>query len=106
MLFTFGIISFGFVFHLQTVLDNAAREAVRVAAIDRTDEALDLARAAARDAAAGSVDLAELEIAFSRESCDGGGDIRATVSLPDHRVLGGFFGTIDITGTGTMRCNG
>lgn len=105
LLVTFGIIAFGYAWHVQTVLDNAARHAARVAAIDSTAERLDNARAEAIEAAAGSLTLTDEQFDFTPAACTRGALVTATITMPDFTLVGGF-GEITLIGTGTMRCNG
>lgn len=105
LIVTFGIIAFGYTYHVQTVIDNAARQAARVAALDDSANRLSNARAAAINAASGSVGLDDDQIAFEPSTCAVDQNVRATVTIEDFTLIGGF-GTITLTGTGTMRCNG
>ena len=103
---TLGIIAFGHAFHVQTVLDNAARDGVRIFALTDGPSAEPDARDAARSAAAASVTLSDSQIAVGPAGCPGGDTARVTITLEDFELLSGFFGTVTLTGTGSMRCNG
>lgn len=105
LLLSFGIIAFGHVFHVQTVLDNAARDAVRIAALDTSAQRLVNAKQAGVASAGTAVLLTEDEIVISPATCGPGMTVRATITLDDFPLLGGL-GTVDLTGSGTMRCNG
>ncbi len=110
LLLVVGIIGFGHAYHVQTVLGNAARDGVRVLALSREADAADRARTAAIDSASPSVTLTADQIAVTPENCDPGAGgtpatARVTITLSDFTPLGGFF-TLDLTGTGSMRCNG
>lgn len=107
VLLTFGIIAFGHAFHIQTVLDNAARDAVRIVALrDGPTFAAD-ARAIARVSVTPSIASSDpnLQIVVPA-TCPAGQNARVSVTLRNYQLLSGFFGTINLTGTGTMRCNG
>ena len=103
-----GIAEFGRAFQVQGTLSAAAREGVRLMALQNDPAA---ARTAVRNAAA-SLDPAvtDAQIAISPASCPtlnaGTTSVRLTISYP-MPYLTGFFGTgVDLTGTGVMRCNG
>ncbi|GAA3604213.1 TadE family protein [Agrococcus terreus] len=102
---TFGIIAFGYAWHVQTVLDNAARQAVRVAALDSSPQRIANARQAAIDAARPSVSLVADQIAVAPATCTVGANVTATVTVSDFALVGGF-GDVTLIGRGTMRCNG
>jgi Flp pilus assembly protein TadG len=102
---TLGIIAFGYVFHVQTVLDNAARDAVRIAALDTSSSRLAAARQAAIDSASPTIALQASQILVTPTSCTTGGNARVTITVVDMPLLGGI-GAITLTGSGTMRCNG
>lgn len=110
LLLVVGIIGFGHAYHVQTVLGNAARDGVRVLALSKDADAADRARSAAIDSAAPTVTLTADQVAVTPASCDAGAGgtpatARVTITLDDFTPLGGFF-TLDLTGTGSMRCNG
>ncbi|WP_310121302.1 pilus assembly protein [Agrococcus sp. BE272] len=105
-LLTFGIIGFGYTFHVQTTIDNAARDGVRIFALTDGSTAPADARAATRAAAAPTLALTDAQIAVGPAGCPAGETARVTVTLTDFEPLGGFFGTLTLTGTGSMRCNG
>jgi Flp pilus assembly protein TadG len=103
-----GIAEFGRAFQVQGTLSAAAREGVRLMALQNDPAA---ARAAVRTAAA-SLDpgITDAQIAISPASCPilaaGSTSVRLTIDYP-MPYLTGFFGTgLDLTGTGVMRCNG
>ncbi len=110
LMITIGIIAFGYLFHVQSVLDNAARDGVRVATLTDDDDAAASARAAARASAATTVQLEDDEITVDLSACatpaSPSNDRLAHVSieLEDFSLLG--LGTITLTGAGSMRCNG
>lgn len=103
-----GIAEFGHAFQVQGTLSAAAREGVRMMALQNDPVA---ARTAVRTAASAlAPGVTDAQIAISPASCPStnGGSIavRLTISYP-MPYLTGFFGTgLDLTGTGVMRCNG
>ena len=108
-----GIAEFGHAFQVQGTLSAAAREGVRLMALENDPVA---ARTAVR-AAAASLDPAITDAQISIDlvgstgaSCPtlnaGSTLVRLTIDYP-MPYLTGFFGTgVDLTGTGVMRCNG
>ncbi|MEG3613960.1 TadE family protein [Isoptericola haloaureus] len=104
-----GIVSFGYAYHVQTVLGNAARDGVRVLALsDGADPAAE-ARSAAISSAAPSVALTTGQISVTPAAgCDADGapeNATVDITVADVSLLGGFL-AVDLTGSGTMRCNG
>lgn len=106
LILTLGIIAFGHAFQTQTMLDNAARDAVRIFALTEGPTAAEDARAAAKASASAAMTLTDAQIAVGPAGCDAGQNARVTITLTDFELLGGFFGPLTLTGTGTMRCNG
>ena len=103
-----GIIAFGHAFHVQSVLSNAARDAVRVVALQNTKGGADPAAEAASVAITSAEPSARLtanHIDISPSSCQGN-DATATVVITYPMELLGGIGHITLTGKGTMRCNG
>ncbi|MEX5717737.1 TadE/TadG family type IV pilus assembly protein [Geodermatophilus maliterrae] len=107
VLLVLGIVEFGRGFQVQGTLSAAAREGVRLMALQNDP-------AAARDAvrsAASSLDPAvtDAQIAITPASCPQGTGstlVRLTVDY-DMPFLTGFFGaSVELTGTGVMRCGG
>ena len=103
-----GIAEFGRAFQVSGTLSAAAREGVRVMALQNDQAA---ARAAVRNAAT-SLDpgLTDAQIAITPSVCPqtgtGNVSVRLTISYP-MPFLTDFFGSgVDLTGTGVMRCNG
>jgi Flp pilus assembly protein TadG len=103
-----GIAEFGRAFQVQGTLSAAAREGVRLMALQNDPAA---ARAAVRNAAA-SLDpgVTDAQIAITPASCpelnSGSTSVRLTIRYP-MPYLTGFFGAgVNLTGTGVMRCNG
>ncbi|WP_324650150.1 TadE family protein [Georgenia sp. H159] len=102
-----GIIAYGHAFHVQSVLSNAARDAVRVVALHQGADSAASAREAAVAAASPSITLDDSQIAITPSTCAGGtGPRSATVTITYPMELLGGIGDITLTGRGTMRCNG
>ncbi|MDP9429873.1 MAG: pilus assembly protein [Actinomycetota bacterium] len=104
-----GIAEFGRAFQVQGTLSAAAREGARAMALQNDSAA---ARTAVQDAASSLAPaVTDGQIAITPAACptttDGSGtNVRVTVTYP-MPFLTGFFGTtVDLTGTGVMRCNG
>jgi Flp pilus assembly protein TadG len=103
-----GIAEFGRAFQVQGTLSAAAREGVRMMALQNDPAA---ARSVVRDAAS-SLDpaITDAQITIAPASCPQTGTtptyVRVTIDYP-MPYLTSFFGSgIDLTGTGVMRCNG
>ena len=103
-----GIAEFGRAFQVQGTLSAAAREGVRLMALQNDAAA---ARAAVRNAASSlNPRITDAQIVITPSSCpvlDGGStSVRLTINYP-MPYLTGFFGSgVGLTGTGVMRCNG
>jgi Flp pilus assembly protein TadG len=103
-----GIVEFGHAFQVQGTLSAAAREGVRLMALQNDPTA---ARAAVRNAATSlKPGITDAQIVISPASCPvlngGSTSVRLTITYP-MPYLTGFFGTgLSLTGTGVMRCNG
>ena len=103
-----GIVEFGHAFQVQGTLSAAAREGVRLMALQNDPAA---ARAAVRNAATSlEPGITDAQIVISPVSCPvlngGSTSVRLTITYP-MPYLTGFFGTgLNLTGTGVMRCNG
>jgi Flp pilus assembly protein TadG len=103
-----GIAEFGRAFQVSGTLSAAAREGVRVMALQNDPAA---ARAAVRNAApALDPGVTNAQITITPASCPVAGTATTTVRLTvtyTHPFLTDFFGSgVDLTGTGVMRCNG
>jgi Flp pilus assembly protein TadG len=103
-----GIAEFGRAFQVSGTLSAAAREGVRVMALQNDQAA---ARTAVRNAAT-SLDpaLTDAQITITPAVCPqtgtGNVSVRLTINYP-MPFLTDFFGSgVDLTGTGVMRCNG
>lgn len=98
-----GIMEFGRAYNAQLTLTDAARQAVRIMAIDNDPAA---AKAAAINSArALNPDLADGNIAFAPASCAAGSQMTATVSYT-LSTMTGIAGPFAMEGTGTMLCGG
>src|SRR5688572_5650734 len=113
ILLVLGIAEFGRAFQVQGTLSAAAREGVRLMALQNDPVA---ARAAVRTAAA-SLDPAVTDaqitirlVGSAAVTCPttgaGGTAVRLTVDYPMPSLTGFFGAGFDLTGTGVMRCNG
>jgi Flp pilus assembly protein TadG len=103
-----GIAEFGRAFQVSGTLSAAAREGVRVMALQNNPAA---ARAAVRNAApALDPALTDAQITITPASCPTTGTTSTTVELTvtyPLPFLTDFFGSgVDLSGTGVMRCNG
>lgn len=106
ILMLLGIIAFGHAFHVQSVLSNAARDGVRVMAL--TDSPAD-ARATTVSSAAPAANVSPSHITITPTSCSAAGTSgpgTATVTIRYPMELLGLGTPINLTGKGTMRCNG
>ena len=108
LLLVLGIIEFGRAYHLQTTLSNAARDGVRVMALQDSATA---ARSAAEDSAH-PLDLTDADIVITpSHGCSsvttGTGTASVTITYP-FSLISGFLPIDDftLTGKGTMRCFG
>jgi Flp pilus assembly protein TadG len=102
-----GIAEFGHAFQVQGTLSAAAREGVRLMALQNNPVA---ARTAVRNAAASlNPGITDAEIVITPATCPvnaGSTSVRLTINYP-MPYLTGFFGSgVGLTGTGVMRCNG
>jgi Flp pilus assembly protein TadG len=103
-----GIAEFGRAFQVQGTLSAAAREGVRVMALQNDQVA---AKAAVRNAAT-SLDptITDGEIAISPAACPpingGSTSVRLTITYPMSYLTGFFGSSLTLTGTGVMRCDG
>lgn len=113
IMLTFGIIFFGWAFHVQTVLDNAARDAVRHYTLSEPADASANATAAANSAlshAFGSNALGSGAVAFGAGpdpsgACPPQAVITMTLVLQEELPLNGLFGLdLQLEGSGSMQC--
>lgn len=112
VLMLLGILAFGHAFHVQSVLSNAARDGVRVMALQDTSGGADPQTAAKNTviaSAAPSANVSSGQISITPATCaasgtSGPGTATVTINYP-LQLLGGV-GSVTLTGKGTMRCNG
>ena len=103
-----GIAEFGRAFQVQGTLSAAAREGVRLMALQNDPAA---AKAAVRNAAPSlNPALTDAQITITPTSCPvvnaGSTTVRLTITYPMPYLTGFFGSTVTMTGTGVMRCNG
>ncbi len=108
ILLVLGIAEFGRAFQVSGTLSAAAREGVRVMALQNDPAA---ARAAVRTAApALDPAVTDAQITITPASCPvtgtGNTTVRVTVHYPLPFITDFFGSGVDLTGTGVMRCNG
>jgi Flp pilus assembly protein TadG len=103
-----GIAEFGHAFQVQGTLSAAAREGVRAMALrNDADEARDVVRAAAP-----SLDpaITDAQITIDPPVCPqlngGSTSVSLTIDYPMPFLTGFFGSSVELTGTGVMRCNG
>ncbi|MCF4122814.1 pilus assembly protein [Antribacter sp. KLBMP9083] len=99
-----GIAELGRVYHIQTSLSGAAREGVRVMALQ--NDAAD-ARDTVQDAAA-HLAVTDDQISVTPTACTDASAQTATVTVtyPVQLLFGLLGSSITLTGKGTMRCHG
>jgi len=104
LLMVLGIAEFGRAYHVQTTLSQAAREGVRVMAIQNDpDEAVTVTQAAAGDLAR-PLTIDEIEVL--PDDCDSGDTATVTVTYVLPFVTNLFGPGVTLTGRGVMRCSG
>ncbi len=107
VLLVIGIAEFGHAFQVQGTLSAAAREGVRAMAL-RNDQAQ--AKDAVQEAASTlDPDITDAQITISPAACPTGTsttNVRLTIDYPMPFVTEFFGASIDLTGTGVMRCQG
>ena len=107
-----GIIAFGHAYFVQTTLSNAARDAVRVMALQDTSGGRDPVLEAKKRAvlsAAPAVTITQSQVTVTPTTCeaaDTSGPLTATVAIKYPHKLLGLGWQVELTGRGTMRCNG
>lgn len=108
LLLVLGILEFGRAYHVQTTLSNAARDGVRVMALQ--DNAA--AAIAAVETSASPLNLADADITVTpaagcSSALTGAGLASVTIEYP-FSLVSGFLPVDDftLTGKGTMRCFG
>ncbi|MHA7295302.1 TadE/TadG family type IV pilus assembly protein [Arthrobacter sp. HLT1-21] len=102
LLVLFGIVEFGRVYNTQLQVTSAAREAVRVMAIEKD---ADVAVAAAILSAPGLLPaLSASQVSVS--SCDSATETTVIVTYSVDLISGLFADAVSLTGKGVMRCGG
>lgn len=97
-----GIVEFGRAYYYQTTVSGAAREGVRVMALE--NDAAQATSTTQSNLAAFGVTGAGVSI--SPSTCTTGTDVTVTVTYPMGYITGFFGNTLTLTGKGTMRCGG
>ena len=103
-----GIAEFGRAFQVQGTLSAAAREGVRLMALQNDPAA---AKAAVRNAATSlNPAITDAQIGITPTSCpvlnSGSTTVKLTITYPMPYMTGFFGSGVTMTGTGVMRCNG
>ena len=108
LLLVFGIVAASQAFQTQARLSAAAREGARVMALQNDRAA---ARTAVRNAAF-TLDpaITDAQIAITPAACPttstGTTNVRVTIDYPMPFLTDFFGASVDLSGTGVMRCNG
>jgi Flp pilus assembly protein TadG len=107
VLLVFGIAEFGRAYSIQTTLSGAARDGVRVMALQNSPA---LARSAVK-AAAPNLHLADAQISVTPGTCVASAanptaTAVVTVTYPFTFITGLVGTSVTLTGKGSMRCNG
>ena len=106
LLLVVGIAEAGRLYHVQTVLSGAARDGVRVMALQDSPAA---ARAAAKASATGLA-LTDAQVAVSPTTCTAtrtpAGTATVTVTYRVKLITDLLGPDVTLTGRGTMRCHG
>lgn len=100
VLLVFGIVEFGRAYNAKISLQHAAREGVRVHALQTGEDPVAITKAAAA-----SLDGSQITVAFT--ACNSGDPTELTATYPfsyNVPLLGA--GTLDLTAKGVMRCGG
>ena len=103
----FGITEFGRAYFVQTTLSGAARDGVRVMALQNNQAA---ARTSVKSAAS-SLNLTDAQISVTPVTCAASGlappaTATVTITYPLQFVTKLFGTSVTLTGKGSMRCNG
>jgi Flp pilus assembly protein TadG len=108
ILLAFGIVEFGRAFQVQATLSAAAREGVRLMALQNNPAT---ARARAESVATGlNPVLTDTQITFTPAACPAtytpGATVTMTIRYREPFLTGAFGAGADLTATGVMRCGG
>jgi Flp pilus assembly protein TadG len=102
-----GIAEFGHAFQVQGTLSAAAREGVRVMALQNDQDAAEAAVRAATSTLDPAITDAQMD--FEPDSCAQTGGtqlVTLTVTYPKPYLTGFFGSQVTLTGKAVMRCNG
>lgn len=108
LLLVLGIIEFGRAYHVQTTLSNAARDGVRVMALqDSATAAISSAKSSASPLDLSTAEIVVTPTAGCSAAVTGSGIASVTITYP-FALISGFLPINDLTltGKGTMRCFG
>lgn len=108
ILLALGIVEFGRAFQVQGTLSAAAREGVRMMALQNSPAT---ARATAESVAASlRPALTDAQITFTPSACPAtytpGSTMAITITYREPFLTGAFGAGVDLTATGVMRCGG
>jgi Flp pilus assembly protein TadG len=107
LILVLGIVEFGHAFQVQGTLSAAAREGARAMALQNDQGA---ARDAVQEAASAlSPGVTDAQITITPPTCPPGAglvNVRLTIDYPMPFLTDFFGASIDLTGTGVMRCQG
>jgi Flp pilus assembly protein TadG len=108
ILLALGIIEFGRAFQVQGTLAAAAREGVRMMALQNSQPT---AKATARSVASSlRPALTDAQITVTPATCPTtytpGSTVKITISYREPFLTGAFGAGVDLTATGVMRCGG
>ncbi|MGX5715257.1 TadE/TadG family type IV pilus assembly protein [Arthrobacter sp. MAHUQ-56] len=102
LMLVLGTIEFGRAYNAQITLTNAARDGVRVMAINNDPAA---AKTAAQNAAASVSTIPTSDIALSTTTCSTGTQVTLTIKYTLSTITG-IAGPFPMTGKGVMLCGG
>lgn len=103
LMLVFGTIEFGRAYNAQITLTNAARDGVRVMAINNDPAG---ARIAAKNAAASvSTTIPDSDIVLSTNACSTNAQVTLTIKY-NLATITGIAGPFPMTGKGVMLCGG
>ena len=108
ILLTLGTVEFGRAFQVQGTLAAAAREGVRMMALQNSQPT---ARATARSVASSlNPALTDAQISFAPAACpttySPGSTVTITIRYREPFLTGAFGAGVNLTATGVMRCGG
>jgi Flp pilus assembly protein TadG len=108
ILLALGIVEFGRAFQVQGTLSAAAREGVRMMALQNSQAT---ARSTAESVASSlRPALTDAQITFTPAACpttySSGSTVKITISYREPFLTGAFGAGVNLTATGVMRCGG